>query len=65
MKLRRPKLGGRYIAWARGAFTGTVSMPKEKRPNRSNQMATNELLGPSWPKTPARSAMAQLRQRQA
>ena len=21
MKIRKPKLGGRYVAWARGAFT--------------------------------------------
>jgi hypothetical protein len=64
MNLRRPKLGGRHIAWARGAFTAAVPV-NEKRPDRSNQMATNELLGPSGRITPARSAMAPLRQRQA
>ena len=65
MKLRRPKLGGRYIAWARGAFAKKASIPKEKRPERSNQMAMDELLGPSGRETPARYAMAQLHQRQA
>jgi hypothetical protein len=65
MSWRRPKLGGRYIAWARGAFARTVSMPKQKRPNGSNPMAANELLGPSWSKTPARCAIAEFGQRQA
>lgn len=64
MKWRRPKLGGRYIAWARGAFSAATAV-KEKRPDPSNQMATDELLGPSGRITPARCAMAQFGQRQA